>query len=536
MKNCRIYLITQLLLLFVAMGSYAQGVIYDKSHPLVIGLDLDYAPLEYIDNSGMPSGLDVELTRELMRRMDIVFTYQPNTWTNVKNDIYEGMVDLGMMVYSSSRVPDLSFSRAVLRQYYQMVYRKADKRKIDVRNLKGLNVAYMSSQPVREMLEREEAVQTIVTDMPKTLKELNEGRYDAVICYRYQFAYNMENSKLKNLEAYDLALAPREYCFVSRNKALIDSINVYLREMEEEGFIREVYGDVYTHIGTNQIPNWVFMLITFIVCSFSAVFFIILHMNHKQLRQQMERAVRSERHKTVFLGNVSHALRTPLNSIIGFSELLSELKTNDLSVEERKHMLRLINQNGHQLLYFINELLQLSILETSDAELHIDEVNMDQEMEACAKFVEPRLAEGVVFKIDGNKGTAYFDEKKMKLVLEHLLDNAAKNTTEGYICVRHKLEKNGLRIEVEDTGCGLPENLRDNIFSLLSDKNTFIRSETPGLGLSICRAVIDQCGGKIGVESATEHGTVFWIWIPDMKSLYLKNVAKSTAKNETESI
>ena len=198
-------------------------------------------------------------------------------------------------------------------------------------------------------------------------------------------------------------------------------------------------------------------------------------------------------------------------------------------------MLRLINQSGKQLLYFINELLQLSILETSDAELHIEKVNMAQEMEACAKFVEPRLADGVVFKIDGDKGTAYFDEKKIKLVLEHLLDNAAKNTTEGYICVRHRLEKNGLRIEVEDTGCGLPESLRKNIFSLLSDKNTFIRSETPGLGLSICRAVIDQCGGKIGVESATTKGTVFWIWIPDMKSMYKESEAEPASNNETES-
>ena len=535
MKNCRIYLIIQLLLLFTAMGSYAQGSTYDKSHPLVIGLDLDYAPLEYIDHSGMPSGLDVELTRELMRRMGIVFTYQPNTWTNVKNDIYDGNVDLGMMVYSASRITELSFSRTVLRQYYQIVYRKTDKRKIDVRNLKGVNVAYMASQPVSEMLEREEAEQSVVTDMPKALKELSEGRYDAVICYRYQFAYNTRLNNITNLEAYDLALAPREYCFVSRNKGLIDDINVYLREMEEEGIIRKIYGDVYTHIGSSEIPNWVFMLITIIVCLFSAVFFVILHVNHKQLRQQMERAIRSERHKTVFLGNVSHALRTPLNSIIGFSELLSELKTNDLNIDERKHMLRLINQSGKQLLYFINELLQLSILETSDAELHIEKVDMAQEMEACAKFVEPRLADGVVFKIDGDKGTAYFDEKKMKLVLEHLLDNAAKNTTEGYICVRHRLEKNGLRIEVEDTGCGLPESLRKNIFSLLSDKNTFIRSETPGLGLSICRAVIDQCGGKIGVESATTKGTVFWIWIPDMKFMYKESEAEPASNNETES-
>ena len=98
----------------------------------------------------------------------------------------------------------------------------------------------------------------------------------------------------------------------------------------------------------------------------------------------------------------------------------------------------------------------------------------------------------------------------------HLLDNARQNTADGTITLSYYSKEDGLYVEVKDTGEGLPEKLKENIFTLLSDKNTYVQEETPGLGLSICKAIIDKAGGKIGARDNEEdgRGTIFWFWAP----------------------
>jgi ABC-type amino acid transport substrate-binding protein len=80
-------------------------------------MDMDYPPLEYIDENGTPSGLDIQFTQELMRRLDIPFTYSPNTWENISGDVLSGRVDLGMMVYSPYRKDSTNYSKAIFRLY-----------------------------------------------------------------------------------------------------------------------------------------------------------------------------------------------------------------------------------------------------------------------------------------------------------------------------------------------------------------------------------------------------------------------------------
>ena len=128
------------------------------------------------------------------------------------------------------------------------------------------------------------------------------------------------------------------------------------------------------------------------------------------------------------------------------------------------------------------------------------------------------LSDGVTLEViepvDGMR--ALVDPKLLRLVTMHLLENAQQHTEEGKITLSYYVKEGGLYVEVKDTGSGLPEDLKENIFSLLSDKNTYIQEETPGLGLSICKAIIDKNNGKIGVsDNETDgHGTIVWFWIP----------------------
>ena len=115
-----------------------------QKQQITIGLDVNYAPLQYVDKNGLPHGYDVTFTRSLMSRMGVKFYYVPNTWKKVEEQVMKGDVDLAMMVYSAYRRDSIYYSRPIFRLYYQVVYRKADYKSFDFRNIKGKTFAFLN--------------------------------------------------------------------------------------------------------------------------------------------------------------------------------------------------------------------------------------------------------------------------------------------------------------------------------------------------------------------------------------------------------
>ena len=584
-------LINILLILTFALKVNANNLGYSDSKPLILGIDQDYPPLEYVDEKGKPSGADVEFSKILMKRMNIPFKFVPNTWGAIANDILGGKVDLGMMVYSPYRKDVTNYSRAVIRLYYQLVTRKGTKRNYGLRDMHNVEVALMASRPVRDTLQKIGARLVIVDDLTKAMKELSAGKYDAVVCYRYQAKYLIGKYKLRNLEQEELTLTPREYCYASSNKKLIDAIDKELDKMEEEGLMDDVYGHVASTFNGIIIPRWVYIaIVAFVIVALLAVILNQMHntrqlkkaldtareneekakaseekarqseevaranaekareneaiananaekakrnakeaehnamvasQNEAKAREAAEAARKSEELKDIFLGNMSHSLRTPLNAIIGFSDLLMTMDDSALPPEERANLLQLINKNGLELLHLINELLSLSEVEGDNQLFKREVTDVDYEMGQYASEIRMQLKDGVTLEviepIDGLR--ALVDKKLMRIVTMHLLENAMQHTTEGKITLTYYLKEGGMYVEVKDMGEGLPEKLKQNIFGLLADKNTYTHDENqdnPGLGLSVCKAIIDRCNGKIGARDNTEdgRGTIFWYWTP----------------------
>ena len=587
----KLRLINILLILTFALKVNANIFGYSDSKPLILGIDQDYPPLQYVDEKGKPSGADVEFSKILMKRMNIPFKFAPNTWGAIANDILTGKVDLGMMVYSPYRKDVTNYSRAVIRLYYQLITRKGAKKNYGLRDMHNMEVALMASRPVRDTLQKIGARLVIVDDLTKAMKELSAGKYDAVVCYRYQAKYLIGKYKLRNLEQEDLTLTPREYCYASSNKKLINAIDKELDKMEEEGLMDDVYGNVASTFNGIIIPRWVYIaIVSFVIVALLAVILNQMHntrqlkkalniareneekakaneekakaneekakaneekakaseaeaqriadvarrnakeaehnamvasQNEAKAREAAEAARKSEELKDIFLGNMSHSLRTPLNAIIGFSDLLMTMEDSALPPEERANLLQLINKNGLELLHLINELLSLSEVE-GDTQLFKREVtDVDYEMGQYASEIRMQLKDGVTLEvvepIDGLR--ALVDKKLMRIVTMHLLENAMQHTSEGKITLTYYLKEGGMYVEVKDMGEGLPEKLKQNIFGLLADKNTYTHDENqdnPGLGLSVCKAIIDRCNGKIGARDNTEdgRGTIFWYWTP----------------------
>ena len=580
-----------LLLLTFAIAVNADNLGYTNEKPLLFGIDQDYPPLEYVDEAGNPSGVDVEFSKRLMKRLDIPMTFKPNKWAAIAGDVMQGKVDLAMMVYSPYRKDVVNYSRSVLRLYYQIVTRKGERKNYGLRDVKGEEIALMQSRPVVDTLKKSGAKIVIVYDLTKAMKDLAAGDYDAVICYRYQAKYMISKYKLNNLETEDLTLTPREYCYVSHNKQLIDAINAELDKMVDQGVVEDVYGNVASHFDGLIIPKWVWGAIIAGVFAIMAGIIVmqyrnkknlkralalareneekakaneekakeneekarlseeeakksaaealrnadvarrnakeaeynaqVAHQNEAKAREAAEAARKSEELKDIFMGNMSHSLRTPLNAIIGFSDLLMTMDETALPKDEQQNLLQLINKNGLELLHMINELLSLSDIEGQSQLFQREVTDVDAEMRQFAAEMRPQLHEGVTLEleepVEGMR--ALLDKKLLKVVTMHLLDNAVQHTKEGKITLAYYVKEGGMYVEVKDTGDGLPEKLKNNIFGLLSDRNTYTHDESqenPGLGLSVCKAIIDRCNGKIGARDNTEdgRGTIFWFWTP----------------------
>lgn len=506
-----------LLTIAATLAVHADNLGYSKFKPLVIGLDLDYAPLQYVDEEGLPKGLDVELTQTLMQRLNVPYTYRPNTWEAISGDVLKGRVDLAMMVFSPYRQSLINYSRAVFKLYYQVVYRNdhKDADQFNMRQIKDKKIAYMSSRPITDTLTKAGAELHVVRDLPKALQDLSAGEYDAVICFRYQAKYHIHRLHLTNLTAEDLTLTPREYCYVSHNRKLIDAIDRELLKMGKEGTIDDIYGDYITHLDGFHLPLWVWWLVGGVVCLTLLLILFMQRRHNKRLHIEMRRAQKSDQLKTVFLANVSHALRTPLNAIIGFSELLYQ-DDNDISAEDRQQMFTQINTNGKQLLYFINELLELSNIEGGGVQFTRVAADIRELLESYKSEVEHRLQDEVVLKIESphQQCVAEIDAGMFRHVMMHLLSNAIRHTSQGSITIEYRQQDNGLYFAVTDTGEGIPEDLKNNIFALLTDQHTFVQQETPGLGLSICKAILDAVNGRVGMSSEVGKGSTFWFWAP----------------------
>ena len=516
MKPRLLYCLILLFQVMLALPVSADNLGYLKEKPLIFGIDFDYAPLEYVNEAGKPSGLDVEFTEILLKRLDIPFTYVPNTWDNIADDILQGKVDLGMMVYSPYRKDLTNYSRAVFRLYYQMITRKGESKYFGLRDVKGKNIAFMDSRPIRDTLTKAGAILHQVKDLKMAVNKLSHGQYDGVICFRYQANHLISMYGRDHLEAEDLTLMPREYCYVSHDKHLIDTINVMLRQLEEEGVIEDVYGGVKTTFGTLHIPTWVWFLIAGVVIVALSLLLLQQHIARKRVHSEMVRAQKSDDLKDVFMSNISHALRTPLNAIVGFSDLIKE--DESMSRDEMNTLVKLINKNGIQLLHLINELMSIGDIVGNKQLFDRRVTDVDEEMRHYASEIRMQLKKGVTLEVIEPIGgmRVLLDPKLLKVVTMHLLENAMQHTKEGKIVLSYYVKEGGLYVEVKDTGEGLPEDMKSHVFEMLNNKNAYTKEETPGLGLSICKTIIDRCDGKVGYSENEEdgHGSVFWFWAP----------------------
>ena len=245
-----------------------------------------------------------------------------------------------------------------------------------------------------------------------------------------------------------------------------------------------------------------------------------LQVELRKARAAQAQAEAANQNKSVFLANMSHEIRTPLNVIMGFSNLIVTAATE----EEKRMYAEVLENNCSLLLQLINDILDLSKIESGTLTFAEEEMELNILLEELASAMRTRIvAEEVILNCVTLSAPCFVvaEKKRLSQVLINLLTNAIKFTTKGSIRLGYEIHGKMLYFYVADTGCGFPESQKQTVFE------RFVRLDSAkpgtGLGLAICRTIVEKMGGCIGVESEEGKGSCFWFTIPYIPLCIEKN-------------
>jgi signal transduction histidine kinase len=248
----------------------------------------------------------------------------------------------------------------------------------------------------------------------------------------------------------------------------------------------------------------------------------VVAMNNARLFREVEQKGRelaiANDHKAQFFANMSHELRTPLNGILGFSELLADGLYGTLP-DEAMEVLGRIQKDGRHLLGLINDVLDISKIDAGQLTLSLSDYSLQSIVDsviastgslAHAKGIEVRS------RVPANLPIGYGDERRLTQVLLNVVGNAIKFTDAGFVEIRANMVSEHFKIEVEDTGPGIPSEAQSRIFDEFQQVDNSITRQKggTGLGLSISRRLVQAHGGHLNVHSTLGVGSIFNIVLP----------------------
>lgn len=285
--------------------------------------------------------------------------------------------------------------------------------------------------------------------------------------------------------------------------------------------VKTLIHDVDHLTSIQTYKGWFYVLMTGIL------FFFLLKKHLLKIRNAESKAKESDRLKSAFLQNMSHEIRTPMNGIVGFAGLL---KDDDLSISQKEKYLSIITQCSDQLLNVVNDVLDLSLIETGNIEAARNSVSINKILDDYYNTYSATLNEGISLKLvkglSEEDSVIVTDEVKFRQIVNNLLSNAQKFTENGSIEFGYEYKQSQIQFFVKDSGIGIDSKMHDGIFDRFrrAEIETTKTIGGAGLGLAICRGNTNLLGGKIWVDSTPGLGSSFYFTIPVNIQISDKNI------------
>ena len=302
------------------------------------------------------------------------------------------------------------------------------------------------------------------------------------------------------------------YESLQKQYAANDSIANVVLTNSMQGIHDEIqHYDAEREISRNRTILLSAIVALLLILLFALIYILLARRRHvKQLKQAYDRVLEADKMKTTFVRNITHEVRTPLNIISGFAQVIAD---PDLvaSPQERKELAATMQKNTNLITTLIDELLQLSLNETTTTKaIKEEDVKVDKLLQVMIDNCQGRLAPDTHLQLESSLPEGYkfhTSEEMFKRIVSSLLDNAIKNTPSGSITLKTSADERQLTIVVEDTGHGIPAGEEDRIFEHFVKLDAF--KEGLGLGLPLARTMAERLGGSLTLDSSYHGGARF---------------------------
>ena len=292
-----------------------------------------------------------------------------------------------------------------------------------------------------------------------------------------------------------------------------DSVNnvILSNSMQEFRDEMTVY-DIERQAARTRIITLAIIIILLLMLIMAFIYITFSRRRHmRQLKRAYEHALESDKLKAAFIRNMSHEVRTPLNVIAGFAQVLAD---PDLSPDaaKRKEMAHIIEKNNYLITSQIDEMIELALNESAGDVTKDEHVGVNDILQQLAKEKGKFVNDDVTINVSSNIDDGFFittNRDMLKRAIVPLIDNAMKYTAKGTITLGASVTDDELKLTVEDTGCGIPEAEAEHIFERFVKLDTF--KEGIGLGLPLCRVIIARLGGTISLDTNYKEGARFVI-------------------------
>ncbi len=521
-----------------------------------IMVSTDYSPYNFRDKDEKLIGFNAEILDAIQQMYKDEIIVIPGAWADANRLLENDSIDaIAGAHFPGNPDEKYRYTRSVIQTSHNFIYNREFHRNFSIDELRTIPepkiVLWNNNVLINYVLTINPNAKFIfVTNYTDLLNKLEDQGITCGLGERNAVLYNAYLLGKSNIKTGNEAILERPLGFkVSKNageltKMLDNGIEVLLANGE--------YQNIYNRwISSYEESNYWKPLLKYVILFaivITAVLLSLITFNHvlqvrvrrrtkdlqlqlalntqitKELEEQKLRAEESDRMKSAFLANMSHEIRTPMNGILGFTDLL---KSDQYSRDEQNHFIDIIQQSGERMLTTINNIIEISKIESGVETLHLSEINFNLIIKELFQFfVVEAEKKGLALHLEerGNELNTTFvsDLHKVSSILTNLIKNAIKFTLKGSVKISYLINNDTAEFTITDTGIGIPADKQKAIFDYFvqADSSHSSRFEGSGLGLSISKNYVHMLQGNIDIESEPEKGSSFHVILPNMLELF----------------